>query len=203
MYRIVTTIILLLGLAVALLCGRAAADRPKPPARESSKADVVYVTTPNDVVLKMLELGKVGKDDVLYDLGCGDCRIPVLAAKKHGCRAVGYDIDPQRVKESKENIKKNGVGKLVSVEQQNIFELDLSKANVVTLYLLPSLNVMLIPQLEKLKPGSRIVSHDFDTKGVVKPDKTIKMTSKEDNSEHYIYLWTVPLKKVKSVLEDE
>jgi predicted RNA methylase len=202
MNRTLSTVALALGLAATAFCGRVVADEPKAPAHESSKADVVYVPTPNDVVAKMLELATVAKDDVVYDLGCGDCRIPVTAAKKYGCRAVGYDIDPQRVKESKENIKKNGVGNLVTVQQEDIFTLDLSKASVVTLYLLPTLNVKLIPQLEKLKPGSRIVSHDFDMKGV-KPDKRIAMTSKEDNTEHVLYLWTVPLKKVKETKEDE
>jgi ribosomal protein L11 methylase PrmA len=162
---------------------------------EMRKPDVIYVPTPQKVVEKMLELAKVTKKDVVYDLGCGDGRIPVTAAKKYGSRAFGYDIDPQRVKESRENVEKNGVGHLVTIEQKDIFTLDLSKADVVTLYLLPSLNVKLIPQLEKLKPGSRIVSHDFDMKGV-KPDKVIEV---EGDSEygltHTVYLWTTPLKK--------
>jgi len=157
-------------------------------------AAVVYVPTPNDVVKKMLELAGVKKEDLLYDLGCGDGRIVVTAAKKYGCKAVGYDIDPDRVVESRENVKKNNVGHLASVEQADVFKLDLSQADVVTLYLLPSLNVKLIPQLEKLKPGSRIVSHDFDMQGVT-PDQVVRMTSKEDSIPHTIYLWTTPLKK--------
>jgi tRNA G37 N-methylase Trm5 len=119
----------------------------------------------------------------------------VTAAKKYGCRAIGYDIDPNRVKESVENVAKNNVGHLVSIEQKDVFTLDLSKANVITLYLLPKLNVKLIPQLDKLKPGSRIVSHDFGMEGV-KPDKVIKLTSKEDDYHHDIYLWILPLKKI-------
>jgi precorrin-6B methylase 2 len=161
---------------------------------KSAEPDVVYVPTPHDVVAKMLELARVTKNDVLYDLGCGDGRIVVMAAKKYGCKATGFDIDPERVKESRENVKKNRVEKLAEIREQNVFELDLSPASVVTLYLLPSLNVKLIPQLEKLKPGSRIVSHDFDMEGV-KPDKVVHMTSSEDNVEHTIYLWTTPLKK--------
>jgi ribosomal protein L11 methylase PrmA len=153
------------------------------------------VPTPHEVVAKMLELAKVAKDDLVYDLGCGDGRIVVAAAKKYGCKAVGYDIDPQRIKEAKENVKKNDVEELAKIEQKDIFELDLSKANVITLYLLPSLNVKLIPQLEKLKPGSRIVSHDFDMRGV-EPDEKIDMTAK--GTSHTIYLWTTPLKKIKS-----
>jgi LEA14-like dessication related protein len=156
--------------------------------------DVLFIPTPQDVVDKMLELVEVKKDDLLYDLGCGDGRIVVTAAKRYGCKAVGYDLDPDRIKESMENVEKNEVGGLVGIEQKDIFTLDLSKADVITLYLLPSLNVRLIPQLEKLKPGSRIVSHNFDMKGV-KPDKIVKLTSSRDRAEHKIYLWTTPLKR--------
>lgn len=156
--------------------------------------DVIFVPTPQDVVEKMLELVEVKKDDLVYDLGCGDGRIVVTAAKKYGCKAIGYDLDPQRVKESLENVAKNQVEDLVRIEQRDIFTLDLSQANVVTLYLLPSLNVKLVQQLEKLKPGSRIVSHDFAMEGV-KPDKVVTLTSEHDNTEHTIYLWTAPLKK--------
>jgi ribosomal protein L11 methylase PrmA len=142
----------------------------------------------------MLELAEVTKDDLVYDLGCGDGRIVVTAAKKYGCKCVGYDIDPKRIKESLENVKKNNVGDLVRIEQEDIFTLDLSDASVITLYLLPSLNVKLIPQLEKLKPGSRIVSHDFDMRGVT-PDKVVKVDSDNEYDGHTVYLWTTPLKK--------
>jgi SAM-dependent methyltransferase len=164
------------------------------PIEEFGEPDVVFVPTPQDVVDKMLELAKVRKEDLIYDLGCGDGRIVVTAAQKYGCRAIGYDIDPLRVEESLENVEQNNVGHLVRIEQKDIFTLDLSRANVVTLYLLPELNVELIPQLEKLKPGSRIVSHDFDMEGV-KPDEVFQIVSKEDGGEHEIYLWTTPLKK--------
>ena len=163
--------------------------------KEHRTPDVIFVPTPQIVVDKMLEMAKVTKKDLVYDLGCGDGRIVVTAAKKFGCKAVGYDIDPQRVKESLENVSKNKVEHLVKIEQKDIFTLDLSKANVITLYLLPSLNVKLIPQLEKLKPGSRIVSHDFDMKGV-KPDQVVTIESKNGGGEHTVYLWTTPLKKV-------
>jgi len=163
---------------------------------EKSRApDVMFVPTPKDVVDKMLELANVTKDDLVYDLGCGDGRIIVTAAKRYGCKAVGYDIDPERVKESLENVQKNDVGHLVRIEQKDIFTLDLSEANVITLYLLPSLNVKLIPQLEKLKPGSRIVSHDFRMRGI-QPEKVVKLTSDYDQMEHKIFLWTSPLKKI-------
>jgi SAM-dependent methyltransferase len=142
----------------------------------------------------MLRLAKIKKEELVYDLGCGDGRIVVAAAKKHGCRAVGYDIDPDRVNESKASVKKNRLDKLVSIEKKDIFTLDLSRAGVVFLYLLPELNVRLIPQLEKLRPGCRIISHDFDMKGVL-PDAMLCMQSKEDLAIHRIYIWTTPLNK--------
>jgi hypothetical protein len=181
-------------LAVAFAAHHATAEQEK-----NRTPDVIYVPTPYPVVEKMLELAGVKKDDVVYDLGCGDGRIPVTAAKKHGCKAWGFDIDPQRIKESNETVKKNDVGKLVTIEKKDIFTLDLSKADVVTLYLLPELNVKLMPQLEKMKKGSRIVSHDFDMRGA-KPDKVVKLSAKDDNGnerEHTIYLWTIPLNKEK------
>jgi hypothetical protein len=162
---------------------------------ETRKPDVLYVATPQEVVDKMLEMAKVTKDDLLYDLGCGDGRIVVTAAKRYGCRAVGYDISPRRVRESLANVAKNNLEHLVQIEQKDIFTLDLSEADVVTLFLLPSLNVKLIPQLDKLKPGSRIVSYRFGMRGVM-PDQTVKLTSAGGRSQHIIYLWTTPLKKV-------
>jgi SAM-dependent methyltransferase/LEA14-like dessication related protein len=161
--------------------------------------DVIFIPTPQDVVDKMLELAEVKKGDLVYDLGCGDGRILITAAKSYGCRSVGYDLDPDRVKESRENVEKSQLGHLIRIEQKDIFTLDLSEADVITLYLLPSLNVRLIPQLEKLKPGSRIVSHDFDMEGV-KPDKVVKLTSSKDQAEHKIYLWTTPLKREQEIL---
>lgn len=187
----------IIALVVCLfVCSAVYAQEVDKEVGKSRAPDVVFIATPQHVVDKMLELAKVKKDDLVYDLGCGDGRIVVTVAKRYGCRAVGYDIDPQRVKESLENVEKNKVGHLVTIEEKDIFTLDLSKANVITLYLLPSLNVKLIPQLEKLKPGSRIVSHDFDMKGV-KPDKVVKLTSNKDHVEHKVYLWTAPLKKTK------
>jgi ribosomal protein L11 methylase PrmA len=116
----------------------------------------------------------------------------VTAAKKYGVKAFGFDIDPQRVAEAKENVIKNQVEHLVTIEQKDIFTLDLTPANVVTLYLLPRLNVKLIPQLEKLKKGSRVVSHDFDMAGV-KPVKHLTLKPAPDERDHEIYLWHVPL----------
>ena len=161
--------------------------------KKYNSLDVVYVFTPQDIVDKMLMMAEVTKEDVVYDLGCGDGRIPVTAAKKYGCKAVGYDLDPARVEESIENAKKNEVEHLVTIEQKDIFTLDLSDASVITLYLLPDMNRKLIPQLEKLKPGSRIVAHNFGIPGI-KPDKVAGFISSDDNLEHKVFLWTTPLK---------
>ena len=157
----------------------------------AKKPDVIYVPTPPQVVAKMLELAEVKKGDILYDLGCGDGRIPITAAKKFGARGTGIDIDPRRIAESQENVRKNGVGNLVTIKRADIFEEDLSGASVVTLYLLPELNVRLMPQLRKLKPGTRIVSHDFDMRGA-KPKKVVTVQADDDEGEHTVYLWIVP-----------
>jgi len=164
---------------------------------ETNRApDVIYVPTPQPIVDKMLEMAEVKKGDVVYDLGCGDGRIVVTAAKKYGVKAIGFDIDPQRVREALENVRSNKVEHLVTIKQEDIFKLDLREASVVTLYLLPDLNVRLMPQLAKLKPGSRIVSHDFDMKGA-KPVQTHQMTTEgvsedEHSGNHTLFKWVVP-----------
>ncbi len=171
--------------------------QPVPPIETTPAAkepDVIYVPTPQSAVDRMLEMAKIEKGDLLYDLGCGDGRILVTAAKRYGIKAVGYDIDPERIKESRENVRTNGVEHLVTIKQADIFTLDLRDANVVTLYLLPQLNVRLMPQLRQLKPGSRIVSHDFDMRGA-EPNEVAKvMVAHEDGDavEHTIYKWIVP-----------
>jgi SAM-dependent methyltransferase len=159
--------------------------------------DVVFWPTPQVVVDKMLEMAEIKKGDVLYDLGCGDGRILVTAAKKYTVKGYGFDIDPARIKDSLENVKKNDVQELVTIRRADIFTLDLKQANVVTLYLLPDLNVRLMPQLAKLKPGTRIVSHDFDMKGA-KPNKVTTLRAKNHmghEGEHTVYLWIVPWEK--------
>lgn len=162
----------------------------QPQQSKTKTPDVVYVPTPQPVVDKMLSLAKIKKGDVVYDLGCGDGRIVVTAAKRYGVKAYGFDVDPQRVAEARENVRKNKVEHLVTIEQKDIFELDLSKANVVTMYLLPELNRRLIPQLRKLKPGSRIVSHDFDMTPI-EPEQVVEMEQRSKT--HYVYLWTSPI----------
>lgn len=187
---------------LAVICGALVAVGPSVVAEEANNEDekspdVVYVPTPHDVVAKMLELAKVTKDDVVYDLGCGDGRIVVAAAKKYGAKGVGFDVDPERIKESNENVKKAGVEKLVTIKKENIFKQDLSKASVITLYLLPRLNADLIPQFDKMKRGSRIVSHAYDIEGVT-AEKTITVESRADGARHTIYYYTIPLKKEKA-----
>jgi SAM-dependent methyltransferase len=148
--------------------------------------DVVYVPTPENVVQQMLKLANVKKGDVIYDLGCGDGRTVITAAKDFGARGVGIDINPERIKESQENAKSAGVTDRVVFRLEDLFQANIKKATVVTLYLLPSLNVKLRPKLWKdLKPGTRIVSHDFDM-GEWKPEKTVSL------DHHTIYFWTVP-----------
>jgi len=155
---------------------------------------VPYVPTPQEVVDRMLELAEVKKGDVVYDLGSGDGRIVVTAAKKYGVKAIGFEIDPQRIKESHENIKKAGVENLVEIRQQDIRNVDLSQASVLTMYLLPEVNLMIRPNIWKqMKPGSRVVSHDFD----MGDWKALKTEHIKDGSswEHTLYLWHVEAAK--------
>jgi precorrin-6B methylase 2 len=156
--------------------------------------DVPFVTTPTEVVDAMLELAEVKKDDLVYDLGCGDGRIVIAAAQKHGCRAIGFDIDPARVSESRANVDAAGVAHLVTIRRADIFDLDLSEANVVTMFLTRAVNAQLLPQLERLRPGTRIVSHMFSIPGI-KPKKVMNVFAAVDQMEHRVYLWTVPLEK--------
>jgi precorrin-6B methylase 2 len=160
------------------------------------KPDVVYVGTPYDVISILLQLAHIQKDDVLYDLGCGDGRVLVLAAQKYGCRGVGYEIDPERVIASVENVTKNRVEKLVKIVQADIFTQDLSEATVVHLYLLPEMNIKLLPQLDKMKPGTRVICHNYNLQGII-ADQTLTYLSYEDSSTHIIALYTIPLVREK------
>ena len=148
--------------------------------------DVPYVPTPQPVVDAMLKLGEVKKGDVLYDLGSGDGRIAITAAKQYGVRATGIDINPERIAEAEANAKNEKVTDKVKFRNEDLFEANISDATVVTLYLLPSINLKLRPKLWKdLKPGTRIVSHSFDM-GDWEPEKKIEVDGR------YLYLWRVP-----------
>jgi predicted RNA methylase len=178
----VRTLVLSLALAAAALAPASAQQARVP--------DVIFVPTPQEVVDAMLKLAKVSKADVVYDLGSGDGRIPITAAKTYGARAVGIDIDPVRIGEANENLKTAGVSG-VRFLNQDLFTTNISEATVVTLYLLPSLNLKLIPKLNKeLKPGTRIVSHAFpmDADSVDrKPIETLNVNGRT------VYLWQTPI----------
>jgi hypothetical protein len=147
--------------------------------------DVIFVPTPQQVVDEMLKIASVKKGDVLYDLGSGDGRIVVTAAKRFGVRGTGIDIDPQRIAEANENAKKEGVTQLVTFKNIDLFTADFSDATVITLYLLPRLNVKLRPKLlNELKNGTRIVSHAFDM-GEWQPEQHVKVDGRD------VYFWTV------------
>jgi SAM-dependent methyltransferase len=155
-------------------------------AQQHPRLDVPYVPTPNEVVDKMLEVAKVTRNDTLYDLGCGDGRIVVTAAKKFGARGTGIDINPQRIKEARSNAKAAGVEDRVQFRVGNLFEADVSPATVVTLYLLPDINLKLRPLLwEQLRVGTRVVSHDFDMGEGWPPERVEKLGNKT------IYYWTI------------
>jgi ubiquinone/menaquinone biosynthesis C-methylase UbiE len=147
--------------------------------------DVIYVPTPQEVVDTMLSLAKPTKNDLVYDLGCGDGRIVITAAKQFGARGVGVDIDPQRISEANANVKAENVGDRVRIIQGDLFEIDFKDATIVTLYLLPSLNLKLRPKLwRELKPGTRVVSHDFDMGDWV-PEQKVSVASRT------VFFWRI------------
>ncbi len=164
------------------------AQAQKQPRPANRGPDVIFVPTPQDVVEDMLRIANVQKGDVLYDLGSGDGRIAITAAKKYGIKATGIDIDPERIREATENAKKAGVTNLVQFKNEDLFQADFRDATIITLYLLPDLNVKLRPKLwNELKPGTRIVSHQFEM-GKWKPEKKLESNGRT------VYFWTVPAK---------
>lgn len=175
--------------ALAALLLVAAAD-PDPPPRP--RPVVAFAPTPHDVVVKMLELAAVTKADVVADLGCGDGRILVAVATRYGCKAVGCDLDPVHVKKARAAVEKAGVGALVRVEEADLLKADLTGVTVVTLYVGVTLNAKLVPRLNVLKAGARVVSHAFPIPGV-RPDRVVRATSPDDGVERSLYLYTVPL----------
>jgi SAM-dependent methyltransferase len=173
----------------------ATAQSGKPP----RQPDVSYVATTKEAVPMMLKLAEVKKSDVVYDLGCGDGRIVIAAAKIYGARGVGIDIDPRRILESKNNAKKAGVESLVRFEENDLFKADIHDATVVTLFLLSSLNVRLRPKLLRdLEAGTRIVSNTFSM-GDWPADKelTVETSGKNDFLSRKLYLWVVPPRSAK------
>jgi SAM-dependent methyltransferase len=157
---------------------------------QSRTPDVEYVPTPYNVVVEMLQLLAVKPTDVVYDLGCGDGRVVIAAAKRYKARGVGIDIDPQRIKESRANARRAGVANRVKFLQQNLFETDIREASVIALYLLPDLNRKLRPKLlSDLRPGTRVASHDFDM-GDWHPDRVIYVRGPA--YEHTVYYWVIP-----------
>ena len=161
------------------------------PAGPSVRKDVPYVTTREDVVDEMLRMAAVTEKDLVYDLGCGDGRIVITAARKYGARGVGVDIDPVRIAESRANAEQSGVAYRVRFIEGDLFDVDLSQATVVTLYLLPSVNLRLRPRLEALRPGTRIVSHNYDL-GDWEP------VQKKEIGTETVYLWIIPEKPTTS-----
>jgi SAM-dependent methyltransferase len=165
-------------------------------AGQSVHPEVPYVPTTEEAVEAMLKLADVKKTDVVYDLGCGDGRIVIAAAKKYGARGVGIDINPERIQEAKENAKKAGVENLVRFEENDLFKADFHEASVVTLFLLPKVNLRLRPKLlQDLKPGTRVVSNTFDM-GDWKPEKEQSLNGGESDYSgglsHKFYLWIIP-----------
>jgi ubiquinone/menaquinone biosynthesis C-methylase UbiE len=180
------TLVALLMFTIAVSSGLMLAQ-PQAPAGQLRAPDVVYVPTPQEVVDAMLELAQVKSTDVIYDLGSGDGRIPITAAQKYGARGVGIDINPERIKEANDNLKKANVGDKVKFLTADLFETNISEATVITLYLLPSLNEKLRPKLfRELKPGTRVVSHAFSMGDAWPPEKTLDVNGRN------VYFWTIP-----------
>ncbi len=179
MKRLAVPVLVMCGTLVTLLAQQGAQVRTP---------DVIFVPTPQEVVEAMLKMAQVGPNDVLYDLGSGDGRIPITAAKTYGIRAVGIDIDPQRVREANEAARVAGVADKVRFLNQDLFTTDIREATVVTLYLLPSLNLRLIPKLNsELRVGARVVSHAFDM-GEAKPLQTQTLNGRT------VYFWRTPIR---------
>ena len=183
-------------LVAAMLSVTVVAAQNTQPRREP---DVPFVPTTEEAVQAMLKLADVKKTDVVYDLGCGDGRIVIAAAKSLGARGVGIDINPVRIGEAKANAKRAGVENMVRFEENDLFQADIREASVVTLFLLPEVNLRLRPKLmQDLKPGTRIVSNTFDM-GDWKADKEATVGNPDEQTylSHRLYLWVVPSRTAK------
>jgi precorrin-6B methylase 2 len=190
---IIKSILFLLALALCFdgydASAQSTNQEQQPSGKQLRSPDVVFVPTPYEAVDAMLKVANVGKSDVVYDLGSGDGRIPIMAVQKYNAaRAVGIDINPDRIREAEANLKTAGVGDRVRFLNEDLFEAKIGEATVVTLYLLPSLNLKLLAKLlAELKPGTRIVSHAFDM-GSWKPQQTLSAGGST------VYFWTIPAK---------
>lgn len=179
--KLLVSVLFLVCAAATATAAEETATRPK------RKLDVWYVPTPHEIVDRMLDVAKVRAGDVVYDLGCGDGRMVIAAAKKFGTRGVGVDLDPARIREARANAKQAGVDGLVTFQVADMFQTDIREATVVMLYLLPELNRRLKPKLfAELRPGARVVSHDWDMGHDWPPDEYVKLGGDG------IYLWIMP-----------
>lgn len=192
MSKMIASVVAMSGLLAACsLAARAADDASSAPSRTP---DCVYVGTPQDVVYRMIELAEIRKGDLVCDPGCGDGRLLITAARRHDCRGVGYEIDPKLAAEARQIARQRGVDRAVRFEEQDIFTADYSRFDVIVAYLLPEMITRLAPSFDKLKPGSRIVAHDYPMDEIT-PERVVTMTSNEDNVQHTIYIYRTPLKR--------
>ncbi|MCI0546879.1 MAG: methyltransferase domain-containing protein [Candidatus Rokubacteria bacterium] len=193
---IVPALTFVLSLVLAACAGAQAPTTVTPPGAAQAPGlpkplDVPYVPTDEAIVTTMLQMAGVKKGDVVYDLGCGDGRIVITAAKRYGARGVGIDIDPIRIAEAKANAVKAGVADRVVFKEQDLFEADFREASVVTLYLLPDVNLRLkLKLLRDLKPGTRVVSHNYDMGNDWKPEQTANVMV--GGVGHTVFFWTIP-----------
>jgi cyclopropane fatty-acyl-phospholipid synthase-like methyltransferase len=192
MSKMTASFVALSGLLAAChFAAQAADDASSSPSRTP---DCVYVGTPQDVVYRMIELAEIRKGDLVCDPGCGDGRLLITAARRHGCRGVGYEIDPKLAAEARQIARQRGVDRAVRFEEQDIFTADYSRYDVIVAYLLPEMITRLAPSFDKLKPGSRIVAHDYPMDEIT-PERVVTMTSNEDNVQHSIYIYRTPLRR--------
>ncbi|HMO90701.1 MAG TPA: methyltransferase domain-containing protein [Pirellulaceae bacterium] len=168
-------------------------------APQRKAANAPYITSPNEIIAQMIELGQISSQDLVFDLGCGDGRIVIQAAASRRCRGVGFDIDPELVKLATANAAENGVSDLVRFEQRDIFTIDLSEANVIVMYLVPWMVNKLVPQFEKCRPGTRIVSHEFALNDFVYNDM---ITLEHELDTHTIYLYETPLQPIRDSVKE-
>ncbi|MEW6302497.1 MAG: 50S ribosomal protein L11 methyltransferase [Verrucomicrobiota bacterium] len=183
---------LLLAAPFLIAQSEKAGPPPAEPKKPTRAPDVVFGATPDEAIEQILRMAQLKPGDVVYDLGCGDGRILVTAAKKYGVKGVGVDIDPLRVKESIENVRTNKLDHLITIKEADMFTVDISQATVLILYLGPHMNLKLLPQINQMKPGSRVFSFDFDTPGV-KPTEVLRGTRLDNGHEFTIYQYAVPL----------